>query len=76
LTDFACFRDNKGLWTVRNLTGIYFGVATDEPVPADYDGDGSADFGYWRAAGLLWKVKGITRVYFGLSDDSQIANPW
>ena len=31
-------------------------VATDVPVPADYDGDGKADFGLWHTATGIWDV--------------------
>jgi hypothetical protein len=43
--DVAVFR--KGTWYLLRsqlgFTGIQFGLGTDVPVPADYDGDGKTD---------------------------------
>jgi FG-GAP-like repeat len=34
-----------------------FGLPTDTPVPADYDGDGQIDFAVWRASEGNWYVR-------------------
>jgi hypothetical protein len=69
LTDFAVWRPETGTWYVlRSRDGQYqyvnwgtrinvpFGVISDEPVPADYDGDGHADFAVWRPSTGTWYV--------------------
>lgn len=52
-TDVSIFRPSTGDWHIfqsrtGTLTGVKWGIATDELVPADYDGDLKADFAVWR----------------------------
>jgi hypothetical protein len=69
LTDFAVWRPATGTWFVlRSRDGQYqivnwgtrtfvgTGYISDEPVPADYDGDGHADFAVWRPTSGTWYV--------------------
>ncbi len=69
LTDIAVWRPETGIWyVVRSRdsqvemmnwgTKIYVpnGYVSDEPVAADYDGDGQADFAVWRPATGVWYV--------------------
>jgi hypothetical protein len=57
-------------WAVRDTTRVYFGATTDDPVPANYAGDGFADPAIFRASEGLWSVKDLTRVYLGASTDA------
>ncbi|MEO6589902.1 MAG: hypothetical protein ABIP06_11415, partial [Pyrinomonadaceae bacterium] len=50
--DIAVWRD--GNWFIRksedgSLLFYYFGLPTDTPVPADYDGDGQTDIAVFRS---------------------------
>ena len=67
--DVAVFRPATGLWSVKDLTRVYYGQSTDEPRPGDFTGDGIADIAIFRPATGLWAVKDITRVYYGASSD-------
>ena len=54
------------------LPGQAIGVASDEAVPADYDGDGTSDIGIFRETSGLWAIRGVTRAYFGGTADSPV----
>lgn len=91
-TDFAVRRPSNFAWYVLNSSGtnfnsergdgiqrVIFGKnAEDIPVPADYDGDGIADFAVRRPSTFFWYIKnssgsnfnsergdGIQRIIFG-----------
>jgi hypothetical protein len=67
--DIAVFRASTSLWSVRNVTRIYFGSAGDTAVPGDYDGSGTARAAIFRQADGLWSVRDLTRIYFGSAGD-------
>lgn len=94
--DLAVRRPGTQFWYVRNSSGIdsatgnadgitrlRFGLQeADIPVPADYDGDGKADFAVRRSSNYFWYIKnssgvdtrsdsddGISRIVFGRDSD-------
>ena len=46
--------------------------SASEPVPGDYDGDGTCDIAVFRSATGLWAVRGVTRAYFGAENDQPV----
>lgn len=69
LSDISIFRPSQGLWSIRNLTRVYFGASGDLPVPGDYNNDGTTEIAVFRQSSGIWSVRNITRVYFGASYD-------
>ena len=57
------------------MTRSYFGGSSDQPVPADYNGDSRAEMGIFRSSSGLWAIKGTTRVYYGSSGDTPVSLP-
>ena len=57
--------------TSQGFKGFQWGLATDIPVPADYDADGKTDAGVYRDGVwfLLPSKGGITAPQFGLTGD-------
>jgi hypothetical protein len=66
-TDFAVFRPvysvspavDHGTWYIAGSIGggqLDFGLSTDKPVPADYDGDGRTDIAVWRKSNATWYI--------------------
>jgi uncharacterized delta-60 repeat protein len=88
-TDLATYRPSNGTWNIRYSSRILdpdfpvydisfgFGVSTDKPVPADYDGDGRADLAVYRPSEGRWYILRtsdglVTNVHFGLSTDKTV----
>ncbi|MFH1038755.1 MAG: DUF1566 domain-containing protein [PVC group bacterium] len=67
--DIAIVRPGTGLWAVRGVTRLYFGISGDDPVPGDYNGNGIDKPAIFRAASGLWAVRDVTRAYFGAFND-------
>jgi hypothetical protein len=71
--DLAVFRPATGLWAVRGVTRIYFGVSGDIPAPGNYTGGSAAEFAIFRPDNGLWAIRGATRVYFGTEGDISLS---
>lgn len=71
-SDIAIFQGSSGMWSVRNLTRIYFGTSIDSLVPADYSGNGTTDIAIFRASSGMWSVRNLTRFYLGGSEDQPV----
>ncbi len=58
------------------FTAAQFGISTDKPVPADYDGDGRADIAVFREG--TWYLQrsrdGFTAMSFGAATDKAVPN--
>ncbi len=67
--DIGLFRPAIGLWSVRGITRIYFGISSDFPVSGDYRGEGTSEIGIFRPSSGLWALRGFTRFYFGGASD-------
>ncbi len=74
-SDISVFRPSNGAWylqqSANGFTGVQFGIAADQIVPADYDGDGKTDIAVYRAG--IWYLNrssaGFTGIAFGDSND-------
>jgi len=65
----AVFRRSTGRWYVQGRPeAVRYGLATDIPIPGDYDGDGSQDTAVWRPSTGTWFILSST------SGESRI--PW
>jgi len=58
----AVFRPANGVWYVRYSStgagvGLPWGVSTDRPVAADYDGDGRTDLAVFRPSTCVWYLR-------------------
>ncbi len=74
--DLALWRSSDASWRVRDVSLVYYGLATDIPVTGDYNGDGGADYAVWRPLTGRWWVRGLytnstplANFYFGTSGD-------
>jgi hypothetical protein len=74
----AVFRPSNGTWYVLNLANnnfnaVQFGISTDKPVVADYDGDGKTDYAVYRPENGIWyllqSTKGFSGIQFGVATD-------
>ena len=91
-SDRSVYRPSNGNWYIdqstRGFTSAHWGISSDKPSPADYDGDGRADVAVWRANGfgdpnlsyffILRSSDGtLQQEQFGRSgDDSDMIGDW
>lgn len=75
-SDVSIFRSNSGLWSIMNITRVYFGTKTDLPINGDYDGDGTTDIAIFRKTSGLWAIRNLTRYYYGNSKDMPIPSDY
>ncbi len=59
------------------ITYFNWGISTDVPAPADYDGDHITDFAVWRPSSRIWYIKYSTGAptnpfIFGVAGDHAI----
>ncbi len=71
-SDIAVFRGSTGMWSVRGITRVYYGSASDLPISGDYNGDGTTDIGIFRPGSGLWGARGVTRLYYGSASDNPV----
>ena len=77
--DLAIWRPSTGTWYIQTTwTTQAWGEDGDEPVPGDYDGDGTTDFSIWRESNYTWYVilsstNGFYTYAFG--DDNDLPAP-
>ena len=77
-SDVAVFRPSNGVWYLLGSTtgfnAVQFGISSDVPAAADYDGDGKADIAVFRDGTwyLLQSTAGFTGIAFGLATDKPV----
>ncbi len=68
----AVFRSSSGLWSVRGVTAVYWGLPGDFAAAADYSGDGTDEIAVYRPSAGAWAIRGFTRYVFGQGGDLPI----
>jgi FG-GAP repeat len=60
--DVAVYRPGTGTWYILNSSDatssiVAWGLSTDVPVPADFDGDGETDIAVFRPGDGTWYIR-------------------
>ena len=79
---FRSYRPETATWYLFQSTvgfaAVRFGLSTDLPAPADFDGDGKTDIAVFRPNGGNWymlrSAQGFGTVQFGASGDRPVPN--
>ena len=72
-SDLAVWRPSTGVWWIRGVGSVQWGLPGDVPVPADYTGDGRTDLAVWRPSTGTWFLRGVGTVRWGLPGDVPVA---
>jgi hypothetical protein len=87
-TDLTVFRPSDGTWWIRDsyldsYRAVKFGISGDQPVPADYDGDGRSDLAVARdtPGGKVFYIANsfdgtYTTVQWGLAGDKPVTGDY
>lgn len=57
---------------IRGTDRIYFGTASDQPIPIDHDGSETSNVRIFRDFSGLWAIRGVSRLYFGQIGDQPV----
>jgi FG-GAP-like repeat len=68
----AVWRPSDGTWHIRGQGVVQYGRRGDQPVPADYNGDGRADIAVWRPSNGTWLIRGQGVVQYGRRGDQPV----
>ncbi len=63
--DLGAYEKQPDTWYIRGVGNYAYGVGTDIPVPADYNGDGMADIAVFRHSNSTWYIRGMGNFLFG-----------
>jgi beta-N-acetylhexosaminidase len=68
-SDLAVWRPSTGVWWVRGIGTVQWGLSGDVPVVGDYNGDGRIDLAVWRPSTGVWWVHGVLTAQWGKASD-------
>jgi Endonuclease/Exonuclease/phosphatase family len=71
-SDIAIFRPQSGLWAIRGLSRLYYGLSSAITISGDYSGNGTTDIAVYIPQSGLWAARDISRVYYGTLTDIPI----
>ncbi|MCP4214513.1 MAG: hypothetical protein GY765_07640, partial [bacterium] len=67
--EFAIYRPSTGRWCINGTPSVAWGVATDVPVPGNYDTDDKTDIAIYRPSTGRWCVLGQASIAYGTRTD-------
>src|SRR5688572_4091986 len=75
-TEIAVWRPSDGVWYVRGLFNVQWGIGGDIPVAADFNGDGTTDIAVWRPSDGVWYVRGLFNIQWGVGGDVPVVGDY